>query len=81
MIWVEKIKRVNIGRTMPETVEKVPFQRLIIEKHLVFYVSNNNLAIFEPVMGVFVKIFQTKGFSTVSLGADTMKSKRIDRGP
>jgi hypothetical protein len=61
-----------------ETVEKVAFQKLIfekwdknIEKRLVFYVSNNILAIFGPFLGLlwefFVKIFQTKGFSTVSL--------------
>jgi len=61
-----------------ETVEKVPFQKLIfekwernIEKRLVLYVSNNILVIFEPSLSLlrefFVKIFQTKVFSTVSL--------------
>jgi hypothetical protein len=51
-----------------ETVEKVPFQKLIfekwdrdIEKRLVFYVSNNILTIFEPFLSLlwefFVKIF------------------------
>jgi len=59
---------------------KGPFQKLIfekldsnIEKRLIFYVSNNILAIFEPFLSMlwefFVKIFQTRGFSTVSLGA------------
>jgi len=71
-----------------ETVEKVPFQKLIfekwdrnIEKRLVFYVSNNNLAIYEPFLSLlwefFVKIFQTKGFSTVSLG-DSYVNAGID---
>jgi hypothetical protein len=52
-----------------ETVEKVPFQKLIfekwdrnIEKRLVFCVLNNILAIFEPVVGDFCKDFSNKGF-------------------
>ena len=76
---VERLDRTRssiISKIKPvETVEKVPFQKLIfekwdrnIEKRLVFYVSNNILAIFEPLVGFFVKIFQTKGYSTVSLG-------------
>jgi hypothetical protein len=47
-----------------ETVEKVPFQKLIfekwdrnIEKRLVFYVLKNILAIFEPVVGDFCENF------------------------
>jgi hypothetical protein len=63
-----------------ETVEKVPFQKLIIEKwdrniekRLVFCVLNNILAIFEPFLSllweIFVGISQAKGFSIVSLGA------------
>jgi hypothetical protein len=67
-----------------ETVEKVPFQKLIfekwdrnIEKRLVLYVSNNILTIFEPFLSLlwefFVKIFQTKGFSTVSLGSQVTR--------
>jgi hypothetical protein len=62
-----------------ETVEKVPFQKLIIErwdrnieKHLVVCVQNNFLAIYEPFLSllweIFVGISQAKGFSTVSLG-------------
>ena len=52
-----------------ETVEKVPFQKLIfekwdknIEKYLVFCVPNNILAIFEPVVGDFCEEFLIKGF-------------------
>jgi hypothetical protein len=52
-----------------ETVEKVPFQKLIfekwdrnIEKRLVFYVPKNILAIFEPVVGDFCENFPSKGF-------------------
>jgi hypothetical protein len=33
-----------------------------IEKHLVFYVPNHILAIFEPVVGDFCEIFSNKGF-------------------
>jgi hypothetical protein len=84
--WVEFIETSH--RSLPrrgitqvvETVEKVPFQKLIfekwdrnIEKRLVLYVSYNILAIFEPFLSLlwefFVKVFQTKGFSTVSLGS------------
>jgi hypothetical protein len=59
-----------------ETVEKVPFQKLIfekrdrnIEKRLVFYVSNNILAIFEPVVGVFCEGFSNKRFFDSLVGA------------
>ena len=52
-----------------ETVEKVPFQKLIIEKwdrniekRLVFCVPNNILAIFEPVVGDFCENFSGKEF-------------------
>ena len=52
-----------------ETVEKVPFQKMIVEKwnrntekRLVFCVPNNILAIFEPVVGDFYEHFSTKGF-------------------
>jgi hypothetical protein len=52
-----------------ETVEKVPFRKLIfgkwdknIEKRLVFYAPNNILAIFEPVVGDFCKDFSSKEF-------------------
>jgi hypothetical protein len=52
-----------------ETVEKVPFQKLIfgkwdknIEKRLVFCVPNNILAIFEPVVGDFCEDFSSKEF-------------------
>ena len=47
-----------------ETVEKVPFQKMIFEKwdrntekHLVFCVLSNILAIFEPVVGDFYEHF------------------------
>ena len=76
--WPAHIKRPN------ETVEKVPFQKLIfekwdrnIEKRLVFCVLNNILAIFEPFLSllweIFVGVSQAKGFSTVSLGGGTKK--------
>jgi hypothetical protein len=52
-----------------ETVEKVPFQKLTfekwvknIEKHLVFCVLNDILAIFELVVGDFCEIFSNKRF-------------------
>jgi hypothetical protein len=52
-----------------ETVEKVPFQKLIIEKwdrniekHLVFCVPHNILAIFKPNVGDFYEDFSIKGF-------------------
>jgi hypothetical protein len=52
-----------------ETVEKVPFQKMIfekwdrnIEKHLVFCVPNNILAIFEPVVGDLCENFSNKRF-------------------
>jgi len=52
-----------------ETVEKVPFQKLIfgkwvrnIEKCLVFCVLKNILAIFEPVVRDFCENFSYKGF-------------------
>jgi hypothetical protein len=56
-----------------ETVEKVPFQKLIFEKwdrnikkRLVLYVSNNILAIFEPFWRLlwefFYEGFSNKGF-------------------
>jgi hypothetical protein len=62
-----------------ETVEKVPFQKLIfekwegnIEKRLVFYVPKNILAtfwqFFSLLWEIFMNIFRTRGFSTVSLG-------------
>jgi hypothetical protein len=38
------------------------------EKHLVFCVLSNILAIFEPVVGDFYEHFSSQGFSTVSLG-------------
>ena len=52
-----------------ETVEKVPFRKLIfrkwdknIEKRHVFCVPNNILAIFEPVVGDFCEDFSSKEF-------------------
>jgi hypothetical protein len=52
-----------------ETVEKVPFRKLIlgkwdknIEKRLVFCVPNNILAILEPVVGDFCQDFSSKEF-------------------
>jgi len=52
-----------------ETVEKVPFRKLIfgkwdknIEKRLVFCVPNNILAIFEPVVGDSGEDFSIKEF-------------------
>jgi uncharacterized protein YutD len=52
-----------------ETVEKVTFQKMIFEKwdrntekHLVFCVLSNILAIFEPVVGDFYEHFSNKGF-------------------
>jgi hypothetical protein len=62
-----------------ETVEKVPFQKLIfekwernLEKRLIFYVPKNILAtfwqFFSLLWEIFMNIFRTRGFSTVSLG-------------
>jgi hypothetical protein len=52
-----------------ETVEKVPFQKLIFEKwggntekRFVFCVPNSVLAIFEPAVGDFYENFSNKGF-------------------
>jgi hypothetical protein len=52
-----------------ETVEKVPFQKLIfekwegnIEKRLVFYVPKNILAFFQLVVGDFYEHFSDQGF-------------------
>src|SRR5512142_1528344 len=52
-----------------ETVEKVPFRKLIfgkwdknLEKRLIFCVPNNILAIFEPVVGDFCEDFSSKEF-------------------
>jgi hypothetical protein len=52
-----------------ETVEKVPFRKLIfgkwdknLEKRLVFWVPNTILAIFEPVVGDFCEDFPSKEF-------------------
>ncbi|HLO33998.1 MAG TPA: hypothetical protein VK249_32940 [Anaerolineales bacterium] len=63
-----------------ETVEKVPFQKMIFEKwdrnaekRLVFGVPHNILATFWQFLcllwEIFMNIFRTRGFSTVSLGA------------
>ena len=59
---------VQVTQTV-ETVEKVPFQKMIfekwdrsIEKRLVFYVPKNILAIFEPVVGDFCENFPSKEF-------------------
>jgi hypothetical protein len=68
-----------------ETVEKVPFQKLIfekwernIEKRLVFYVPKNILAtfwhFFSLLWEIFMNIFRTRGFSTVSLGGFLLKN-------
>ena len=64
--WVTMLE--NSTQTV-ETVEKVPFQKLIfekwvrnIEKRLVFCVLNNILAIFEPVVGDFYEHFSIQGF-------------------
>ena len=63
-----------------ETVEKVPFQKMItekwdrnIEKHLVLCVPHNILAIFKPNVGDFYEDFLIKGFfdSLVGQGCDT----------
>lgn len=62
-----------------ETVEKVPFRKSIFgkwernaEKHLVFGVPHNSSATFWRFLSLlwefFMNIFQTRGFSTVSLG-------------
>jgi hypothetical protein len=62
-----------------ETVEKVPFQKLIFEKwernienRLIFYFPKNILAtfwqFFSLLWEIFMNIFRTRGFSTVSLG-------------
>ena len=58
------------GRTQAvETVEKVPFQKMNFEKwdrntekHQVFCVLSNILAIFEPVVGDFYEHFSSQGF-------------------
>jgi len=58
-----------------ETVEKVLFQKYILKsgaetsKSALFLCSKPHFGVFKPVVGDFVKIFQAKGFSTVSLGA------------
>ena len=52
-----------------ETVEKVPFQKMIFEKwdrnaekRLVFGVPHSILAIFKPVVGDFYEHFSNQGF-------------------
>ena len=52
-----------------ETVEKVPFSKIIFEKwdrntekHLVFRAPKHFLAIFETAVGDFCKDFSSKGF-------------------
>jgi hypothetical protein len=63
-----------------ETVEKIPFQKPIlekwgrnIEKHLVFCAPNRIWAFFSQLWKIFVKNFQIKGFSTVTLGCSWHK--------
>jgi hypothetical protein len=58
-----------------ETVEKVPFRKLIFgkwdknnEKRLVFCVPTTFWRFLSLLWEIFVKNFQAKGFSTVSLG-------------
>ncbi len=67
-----------------ETVEKVPFRKLIFGKCdknigqcLVFCVPNNILAILRPLWEIFVQLFQAKSFSTVSLGARNIRLLQI----
>ena len=62
-------RRVSPQTQAVETVEKVPFRKLIfgkwdknIEKRLVFCLPNNILAIFEPVVGDFCEDFSSKEF-------------------
>jgi hypothetical protein len=73
------VPRRGITQTV-ETVERVTFQKLTfekweknVEKHLVFGVPHSILAIFWQLFSllweIFVNIFRTRGFSTVSLGA------------
>ncbi len=63
-----------------ETVEKVPFQKMIFEKwernakkRLVFGVPHSIVATFwrfsSLLWEIFMNIFRTRGFSTVSLGS------------
>jgi hypothetical protein len=61
VVWVAITGQVT---PIVETVEKVPFQKMIFEKwdrntekHLVFCVLSNILAIFEPVVGDFYEHF------------------------
>ena len=75
LAWLE-VDSVKVALSRPthqrvtqavETVEKVPFRKLIfgkwdknIEKRLVSCVPNNILAIFEPVVGDFCEDFSSK---------------------
>ena len=71
-----------------ETVEKVPFRKLIFgkwdkntEKRLVFCVPNNILAFFEPVVGDFCEDFSSKEFFDSLVGwLSLMKSSKIESG-
>jgi hypothetical protein len=66
-----------------ETVEKVPFRKLIfgkwdknLEKRLVFWVPNTILAIFEPVVGDFCEDFPSKEFFDSLVGRLTPKLRQ-----
>ena len=74
-----------------ETVEKVPFQKMIFEKWdgnaeecLVFRVPCSISAIpwqfFSLLWEIFVKVFRTKGFSTVSLGRQRTDTLPVSEG-
>jgi hypothetical protein len=70
-----------------ETVEKVPFQKLVfekwdrnIEKRLVFCLANNILAIFEPVVGDFLWEFSKPGFFRQSRWAAVTKRQYKNNG-
>jgi hypothetical protein len=69
-----------------ETVEKVPFQKLILEKwdrntekYLVFCIPHNILAIFEPVVGDFCEDFLQKEFFDSLVGRFAEKQNREQR--
>jgi hypothetical protein len=70
-----------------ETVEKVPLPKMIFEKWdrnaekgLVFVVPHNISTtfwqFFGPLWEIFMNVFRTKGFSTVSLGG---RRERVQR--
>jgi len=87
-------KTMGRGQEAPpvETVEKVPFQKLIFEKwegnakkRLVFGAPHNILVrfwlFFSPLWEIFLNIFRTTGFSIVSLVCLSSKMNMLKAEP